>query len=57
MKDYAEVYLNLVKAVKDVHKYALAKDHVNAYLRSCDATELAQELEDVMQSEANKVKQ
>lgn len=53
MKDYAEVYLNLVKAVKDVHQFALKRDYVNGYLRACDATELAQELEDVMQKNAN----
>ena len=56
-RDFAEVYLQLNRRIKDLHHRVLMKDHVEAYLIACDVTELAQELEDVLQKEANTVKQ
>jgi hypothetical protein len=53
MRDFAEVMLELTRAVKNLHTAKLKRDHVQAYLISCDVTELAQELEDVLQKDAN----
>jgi hypothetical protein len=57
MRDFSEVYLQLNRRLKDLHQRVLRRDDVEAYLISCDVTELAQELEDVLQAESNKVKQ
>jgi hypothetical protein len=57
MRDFAEVFLDLNRRLKDLHQKVLRQDDVNAYLVSCDITELAQELEDVLQKQANTVKQ
>lgn len=56
-REFAEVYLQLNRRIKDLHQRVLSQDHVEAYLIACDVTELAQELEDVLQKEANTVKQ
>jgi len=53
MRDFAEVFLDLNRRLKDLHQNVLKQDNVNAYLVSCDVTELAQELEDVLQKNAN----
>lgn len=53
MREFAEVYLQLNRRIKDLHQRVLMKDHVEAYLIACDVTELAQELEDVLQKDAN----
>ena len=53
MREFAEVYLDLTRAIKRLHETKLKQDHVNAYLISCDVTDLAQELEDVLQRDAN----
>ena len=53
MRDFAEVMLELSRAVKKVHNAKLKQDHVQAYLISCDVSDLAQELEDVLQKDAN----
>jgi len=53
MREFAEVYLDLTRAVKKLHTAKLKQDHVNAYLISCDVTDYAQELEDVLQRDAN----
>lgn len=57
MREFAEVYLELMKAIKQLHKFVLSQKDVEAYLTSCDVTELAQELEDVLQDKLNKTKQ
>lgn len=57
MREFSEIYLQLLKTTKKVHQCVLHKKDVDAYLTSCDLTELAQELEDALQREANKVKQ
>jgi hypothetical protein len=53
MRDFAEVMLELSRAVKKVHNAKLKQDHTQAYLIGCDVTDLAQELEDVLQNDAN----
>lgn len=53
MREFAEVYLELNRAIKRLHESKLKQDHVNAYLIGCDVTDLAQELEDVLQRDAN----
>ena len=53
MREFAEVYLDLTRAIKRLHEPKLKQDHVNAYLISCDVTDLAQALEDVLQRDAN----
>lgn len=53
MREFAEVYLDLTRAIKKLHTAKLKQDHVNAYLISCDVTDFAQELEDVLQRDAN----
>ena len=53
MREFAEVYLDLTRAIKRLHEDKLKQDHVNAYLISCDVTYLYQELEDVLQRDAN----
>jgi len=53
MRDYAEVMLELTKAIKNVHNAKLKQDHVQAYLISCKVSDLAIELEDVLQEDAN----
>ena len=53
MRDFAEVMLELTRAIKKLHTAKLKQDHVQAYLISCDVTELSQELEDVLQKDAN----
>lgn len=53
MREFAEVYLDLTRAIKKLHIAKLKQDHVNAYLISCDVTDFAQELEDVLQQDAN----
>lgn len=53
MREFAEVYLDLNRAIKALHNAKLKQDHVNAYLIGCDVTDLAQELEDVLQRDAN----
>lgn len=57
MREFSEIYLQLNRRLKDLHQQILKRNGVEAYLISCDLTELAQELEDVLQKEANKVKQ
>ena len=57
MNNFAELYLQLLQTTKKLHQCVLHKKDVDAYLTACDLTELAQELEDVLQKEANKVKQ
>jgi hypothetical protein len=56
-RDFAEVFLELNRRIKDLHNQVLKQDHVEAYLISCDVTELAQELEDIAVVEANKFRQ
>jgi len=53
MRDYAEVMLELNRAIKKVHEYSIKNHATEAYLVSCDVTDLAQELEDVLQKDAN----
>ena len=53
MREFAEVYLDLTRTIKALHNAKLKQDHVNAYLISCDVTDLSQELEDVLQKDAN----
>ena len=53
MREFAEVYLELNRSIKALHTAKLKQDHVNANLISCDVTDLAQELEDVLQRDAN----
>ena len=53
MRDFAEVMLELSRAIKKVHNAKLKQDHTQAYLIGCDVTDLAQELEDVLQRDAN----
>jgi hypothetical protein len=53
MREFAEVYLDLTRTIKALHTAKLKQDHVNAYLISCDVTDLSQELEDVLQKDAN----
>jgi len=53
MREFAEVYLELTRAIKKVHEFSIKNHAVEAYLTSCDVTELAQELEDIMQRDAN----
>lgn len=57
MNDFAELYLQLLHLTKKMHQCVLHKQNVDAYLTACDVTELAQELEDILQKEAHKVKQ
>ena len=57
MRDFAEVYLELLKTTKKLHNFVLSQKNVEAYLTSCDVTELAQELEDILQDKLNKTKQ
>lgn len=52
MRDYADVLLRLNRKLKQVHELVLKKDSEQAYLFSCDVTELAQELEDILQEMA-----
>lgn len=53
MRDFAEVFLELNRAIKKLHNVKLKQDDTQAYLISCDVTDLAQELEDVLQQDAN----
>jgi hypothetical protein len=53
MRDYAEVMLELNRAIKKVHEFCLKNQVTEAYLFSCDVVDLAQELEDVLQKDAN----
>lgn len=53
MREFDEIYLDLTRAIKQLHEVKLKQDHVNAYLISCDVTDLSQELEDVLQQNAN----
>ena len=57
MNNFAELYLQLLRFTKNMHQAVLHKKDVDAYLISCDITELAQELEDLLQKQANTVKQ
>ena len=53
MREFAEVFLDLTRTIKRVHELKLKNDYTEAYLLSCDITDYAQELEDVMQKDAN----
>jgi len=53
MREFAEVFLDLNRQIKKLHTAKLKQDHTQAYLISCDVTDLAQELEDVLQNDAN----
>ena len=53
MRDYAEVMLELSQSIKKVHEFSLKNQATEAYLKSCDVVDLAQELEDVLQKDAN----
>jgi len=53
MRGFAEVFLDLTRTVKRVHELKLKNDHTEAYLLSCDVVDLAQELEDILQKDAN----
>ena len=53
MREFAEVFLDLNRTIKKLHNAKLKQDHTQAYLISCDVTDLAQELEDVLQNDAN----
>lgn len=53
MRDYAEIFLQIHRRLKDLQHQKLKLQHTEAYLISCDVTELAQELEDVLQRDAN----
>ena len=53
MRDYAEVFLDLTRTIKRVHELKLKNDLSEAYLLSCYITDYAQELEDVLQNDAN----
>jgi len=53
MREFAEVFLELNRAIRRMYDAKLKKDHTQAYLISCDVTDLAQELEDVLQNDAN----
>jgi hypothetical protein len=53
MRDYADVLLELNRAIKKLHSAKLKQDHTEAYLIGCDVTDLSQELEDVLQKDAN----
>lgn len=57
MNNFAELYLQLLHLTKKMHQCVLHKQNVDAYLTACDVTELAQELEDILQREAHTVKQ
>jgi len=53
MRGFAEVFLDITRIVKRVHELKLKNDHTEAYLLSCDVVDLAQELEDILQKDAN----
>jgi len=53
MREFAEVFLDLTRTIKRVHELKLKNDHTEAYLLSCDITDYSQELEDVLQKDAN----
>jgi hypothetical protein len=53
MRGFAEVFLDITRTVKRVHELKLKNDHTEAYLLSCDVVDLAQELEDILQKDAN----
>jgi hypothetical protein len=53
MRDYAEVMLELNRAIKKVHEFCLKNQATEAYLLSCDVVDYAQELEDTLQKDAN----
>ena len=53
MREFAEVFLDLNRAIKKLHNVKLKQDHTQAYLISCDVTDLAMELEDTLQKDAN----
>jgi hypothetical protein len=53
MRGYAEIFLDLTRTIKRVHELKLKNDHTEAYLLSCDITDYAQELEDVLQKDAS----
>lgn len=57
MNDFAELYLQLLSTTKKLHQCVLHKQYTDAYLMACDVTEMAQQLEDVLQKEAHIVKQ
>lgn len=57
MNNFAELYLQLLNTTKKLHQCVLHKQTIDAYLTACDVTELAQELEDILQKEAHKAKQ
>jgi len=53
MRDYAEVFLDITRTMKRVHELKLKNNDTEAYLLSCDVVDYAQELEDVLQKDAN----
>ena len=53
MREFAEIFLDLNRAIKKLHNAKLKQDHTQAYLISCDVTDLSMELEDVLQQDAN----
>lgn len=53
MRDFAEVYLELLRRTKDLHNTVMKSDYTAGYLIACDVTDLAQELETVLHKDAN----
>ena len=53
MRDFAEVFLQINRRLKDLHQQVLKQNNTEAFLIACDVIELAQELEDVLQKDAN----
>ena len=53
MRDYADVYIEILQSLKKVHEFSLKNQATEAYLKSCDVVDLAQELEDILQKDAN----
>jgi CO/xanthine dehydrogenase Mo-binding subunit len=53
MRDFAEVFLEMNRRMKDLHNAVMNSDHTTGYLISCDVTDLAQELETVLHKDAN----
>jgi len=44
MREFAEVFLELNRALKKLHNAKLKQDRTQTYLISCDVTDLAQDL-------------
>ena len=54
MKDFSPIYLELKQKIKEFHAETLKRNDMKAYALSIKITNIAQELEDVMQANANK---